>query len=167
LIMMISMVNGAGCRAPFMRHADRKYQAPARNEAGSGEVLYQRLGGEKGVGRIVDGWVARAGVDAKVNFTRAGTGRGWQATSENMARLKKHLVQYVSGASGGPTKFEGRDLLRVHEGMGIREEEFEAFVADLEKTMEELGVGAREREDLIRVLEPVRSLIVEKGIGAH
>src|SRR5262245_38978531 len=59
-------------------------------------TLYDRLGGEKAVTAVVDDFVARAAKNPKVNFTRKGTDAEWEASQENVARLKKHLVQFVS-----------------------------------------------------------------------
>src|SRR5262245_56367433 len=58
--------------------------------------LYSRLGGEQAVSAVVDDFVARAASNPKVNFTRqGGTGREWEASPENVARLKKHLAQFI------------------------------------------------------------------------
>ena len=43
----------------------------------------------------------------------------WQATPENVAMLKKHLVEFVAMATGGPQKYGGRDMKSAHAGMGI------------------------------------------------
>src|SRR2546423_10756379 len=119
LMVLVLIVYAAGCRAPFPRHEDRKYEAPPRNAPGSNEVLYQRLGGENGIVVIVDAWVARAGIDPAVNFSRAGTSREWRPTAEEPALLKKHLAQYLSGATGGPTQYAGKDVLDLPEGIGV------------------------------------------------
>jgi hemoglobin len=158
VILLIS----AGCRAPFARHEDRKYEPPPRNRQGSPDILYNRLGGEKGIRAVVDGLVARALTDPKVNFTRAGTPRPWPSSAQNIVTLKEHLVQYLSGATGGPQRYEGRDLLLVHQGMGISGRQFDAFAADLKATLDDLHVASREREDLLEIIAPTRSAIVEK-----
>ena len=51
---------------------------------------------------VVDDFVANAAPDPAVNFARKGTPREWQATPENVAVLKRHLVQFFSKVTGGP-----------------------------------------------------------------
>src|SRR5580692_6651145 len=76
--------------------------------------LYDRLGGHDAVVAVVDDFVGRAAGDPKVNFTRVGHPNHWDATPENVDKLKKHLVQFVSGATGGPKDYAGKDMAGVH-----------------------------------------------------
>ncbi|MDB5318412.1 MAG: Hemoglobin-like protein, partial [Phycisphaerales bacterium] len=93
--------------------------------------LYDRLGGEPAITAVIDDFVNRAAGDPKVNFTRKGTDKEWPATPENVAKLKKHLTQFVCMATGGPQKYEGKPMKPVHAGMKITEAEFGAIAADL------------------------------------
>src|SRR5205814_7491934 len=78
-------------------------------------ALFDRLGGEQGLNRIVDDFTPRALQDPRVNWQRKGMKRGglslrrnsteplmWDATPENIASLKKHLIQFFALATGGP-----------------------------------------------------------------
>jgi hemoglobin len=118
--------------------------------------LYDRLGGETLIKAVVDDVVARALADPKVNFTRKGTTREWKATPDNIARLKTHLVQLIAAASGGPQKYEGRNMQAVHKGMKITGAEFDAFAADLEASLDRLKVPPRERDKLLKIIAAMR-----------
>src|SRR5437763_4663013 len=83
--------------------------------------LYDRLGGEKGMTAIVDDFVTRMLADPRVNFERKGVKQGgvsihrgrseeWNASSENVAQLKKHFVQFLSLSTGGPSFYDGREM---------------------------------------------------------
>src|SRR5207248_6444897 len=92
-----------------------------------GKSLYERLGGEPAITAVVDDFVGRAAADPKVNFTRKGTAMEWQATPENVSRVKVRLVQFISKTAGGPQKYEGRDMKSVHQAMKITTEAVNAI----------------------------------------
>ena len=123
--------------------------------------LYERLGGEPAIKLVVDDFVARAAADPKVNFTRKGTDKEWQATPENVDKLKKHLVQFISMATGGPSKYEGRSMKAVHTGMKITESEFNAAAADLIAALDKYNVPKREKDELIGIVSTTKGDIVE------
>ena len=123
--------------------------------------LYERLGGERGIARIVDEWVARSVNDSRVNLTRRGTEMQWAPADSNVAKLKGGLVQFICAASGGPRKYEGRDMKSVHQEMRISGGEFDAMKKDLKEAMKMLKVGEREQKELFKVIESARKDIVE------
>jgi hemoglobin len=113
--------------------------------------LFERLGGEEGVSLIVDDFVARALADPRVNWERKGVKRGgwslsrgksveWQPTPDNVARLKKHIVQFIAVATGGPSKYEGREMKNVHAGLHITNAEFDATVGCMKASLDKLQV---------------------------
>ena len=159
VVVVVSLL-GSACRAPLVKKPDRVYVPVARNSATAPAVLYNRLGEEKGIRLIVEDFVPRVMGDSRVNFLRVGTARA--SATVNVVRLQEHFVQYISGASGGPGKYEGRDMLAVHQGMGISSREFDAFLEDLGLSMQKVGVEQGEREDLIQIMAGTRGMIVEK-----
>lgn len=128
----------------------------------AGKSLYERLGGARAIHAVVEDFVGRAARNPKVNFTRKGTSVEWSATPENVALLKKHLVQFVSLATGGPKKYEGRDMKAAHKGMEITDAEFDALAADLKATLDKFKVPAREQKELLTIVGSTRKDIVEK-----
>jgi hemoglobin len=123
--------------------------------------LYERLGGEPAIKAVVDDFVPRAAADPKVNFTRKGTPKEWQATAENVDKLKRGLVQFIAMATGGPQKYQGRPMKPLHAGMMITSAEFDALAADLIASLNKLNVPARERDELIAVVATTKADIVE------
>lgn len=71
------------------------------------------------------------------------------------------LVDQVCEATGGPCVYTGRNMLEAHDGMGVTAGEFDALVEDLVATLGEFGVPTAERDDLLALLGPMRSEIVE------
>ena len=135
--------------------------APAPVPPEEKQSLYTRLGGEPAIKAVVDDFVGRAASNPKVNFTRAGTPVEWKATDENVAKLKKHLVQMVCAVSGGPQKYEGRDMKSSHAGMKITNAEFDAIAGDLIATLKKFNVPQAEIDELVGIVATTRSDIVE------
>jgi truncated hemoglobin YjbI len=125
------------------------------------KTLYDRLGGEATIAAVVDDLLARAMADPNVNFIRQGTTRPWQATPENLALLKKRLIQFLGTATGGPQRYEGEDLRTAHRGMRITAQQFKAFAKDLGASLDAAGVREKERKELLEIIESGRGAIVE------
>ena len=135
--------------------------APAPVPPEEKKSLYMRLGGEPAITAVVDDFVGRAASNPKVNFTRAGSPAEWKATDENVAKMKKHLVQMVCAVSGGPQKYEGRDMKSSHAGMKITNAEFDAMAGDLIATLKKFNVPQVEINELVGIVATTRGDIVE------
>ena len=132
-------------------------------------TLYDRLGGEDGIAKIVDEMTKRVIADPRVNFERRDVREGWfgkyepwNPSKENVARFKRHMVEFISLAAGGPTKYTGRELGALHKGMGITNAEFDAMVGDIKVSMDRLGINQREQRDVLAIIETTRKQIVEE-----
>jgi len=137
----------------------------------SPRTLYERLGGERGINLIVDDFIARALADPRVNWQRQGVEQGgffrrasveWDASDQNVARLKRHMAQFLSVASGGPVRYEGQEMKAAHAGLRITNPEFDATVGLLKATLDKLGVGTEEQKELLALIETTRPQIVEQ-----
>jgi hemoglobin len=117
-----------------------------------GTSLHDRLGGGSAIAAVVDDFVARCAADDRINKKFART---------DIPRLKKMLVDQVTNATGGPATYSGRDMKETHLGMGVTGGEFDALVEDLVSTLDSLGVAKGEQGELLGILGPLRSDIVE------
>src|SRR5262249_50461502 len=95
-------------------------------------TLWERLGGEANVKKVVDAFVAAAAKDPKVDFFRGGQ---FPLDEQGVAKLKKQLVELISEASGGPLKYKGKSMKEVHKGMNITDEQFDALAGHLKKAL--------------------------------
>jgi hemoglobin len=134
-------------------------------------TLYERLGGAQGLNMIVDDFIARALNDPRVNWQRQGVEQAgffrrgtveWEATNENVAQLKRHMVQFLSVASGGPVRYDGQEMRSAHEGLQITNAEFDATTGLLKATLDKLGVPVDEQKELLALIETTRPQIVER-----
>ena len=114
--------------------------------------LYERLGGSAAISAVIDDFVARCAADARINGKFART---------DIPRLTSMLVDQVTMATGGPATYHGRSMPETHRGMGVTAGEFEALVEDLVATLDRFAVPAAEQQELIAILAPIRSDVVE------
>jgi hemoglobin len=124
------------------------------------KTLWDRLGGEANVAKVVDDFVNSAGKDPKVNFFRDPTK---VPSKQEIADLKKGLVEFVSSATGGPLKYEGKSMKEAHKGMKppITNEEFDAAAKDLKDALVKHVAKAEDVEAVMKVVEGTRKDIVE------
>ena len=133
-------------------------------------TLYERLGGEKGLAAIVEDFVPRAIADPRVNWERKGVTQGgisinrnksvtWDANKGNIATLKKHMVEFLSVATGGPPQYGGKEMKQAHAGLHITNAEFDASVGDLKATLDKLQVPNPEQKELLAIIESTRAQI--------
>jgi hemoglobin len=116
-----------------------------------GATLYERLGGRAAIAAVVDDAIANIAADPRINqrFSNAG-----------VPSLTHELVELVCARSGGPCTYRGRDMSAAHEGMQIRDDEFDALVDDLARSLDKFKVPAREQRELLAVLGQMRNAVV-------
>ena len=111
--------------------------------------LYERLGGEAAVDAAVDLFYTHVMADDRINYFFDGI------DMERQASKQKAFMTY---AFGGPNNYSGRSMRIAHaklvEEKGLNDSHFDAVAENLQKTLQEMGVG----EDLIgEVMEIVGS----------
>ncbi len=114
--------------------------------------LYDRLGGKQAITAVVDQFVANVADDGRIN--------GRFATTD-IPRLKRHLVDQVCTASGGPCTYAGRDMKTTHAGMRISTADFNALAEDLVAALNKFQVPQAEQKELLGLLGPMKKDIVE------
>ena len=103
---------------------------------------------------MVDDFVANVAADSRINARFANT---------DIPRFKQLLVDQICAGTGGPCTYTGRDMKTTHAGMGITDAEFDALVEDLVRSLDKFKVPAAEKEELLGILGPMKSDIVEPG----
>jgi hemoglobin len=125
--------------------------------------LYDRLGGQPAVTKVVDSFVARAAPDPNVNFTRKGIpGAEWDPTPENVAHLKQGLVDFITVATGGPNNYKGKSMKEAHKNMQITDAQFNAIAGDLKAALDDNKVPANLQKELLDIVGTTRKDIVTK-----
>jgi hemoglobin len=132
--------------------------APLFGQTGQEASLYDRLGQRAAITAVVDEFVARVAADSRINahFTAAAS------DPARLASFKAKLIDQICQASGGPCRYTGKDMKSAHAGMGITGAQFDALVEDLVAALDKFKVGAREKQQLLGALGPMKGDIVEK-----
>ena len=71
------------------------------------------------------------------------------------------LVDQICQASGGPCTYTGKDMKTAHQGMGIKDADFNALVEDLVAALDKFKVPEKEKGELLSILGPLKKDIVE------
>ena len=120
------------------------------------ETLYERLGGLDAITAVVETFRDRVAADDRINLKFART---------DLARLRKMLIDQVCEATGGPCHYNGRGMKEAHAGMKVTNGEFNALVEDLVATLSQFKVPKAEQDELLAILGPLKSEIVEVASG--
>ena len=118
--------------------------------------LYKRLGGREGIALVVDDFVSNMVADTRVNE------RFKAMKAPEVFKLKANLADQICDATGGPCSYLGRDMKTTHQGMKITEAEWSATVENLTKALDKHKVGAKEKQELIGALAPMKGDIVNQ-----
>lgn len=113
--------------------------------------LYQRLGGDTAITAIVDDAVANIAADPRINQRFRHTGA---------LHLRRNLVDLFCARAGGPCVYTGRDMSAAHEGMNIRDDEFNALVEDLALSLEKHRVPEPEKRELLAILGQMKNAVI-------
>jgi len=169
--------NGTGAGGSAAKDGkDTKGASPEGGKDGkpdAKQTLYERLGGEQGIAKLVDDFVTRAMADPRVNWERKGVTRGglslkrnesveWKHDDAKVAEMKKHIAQFLTLATGGPVDYDGEKMKQAHDGLHITNPEFDASVGDLKMSLDKLGVAVQEQKELLAIIESTRPQISEQ-----
>jgi len=114
--------------------------------------LYERLGGQPAVEAVIKDFAGRVLADSRINKKFA---------KSDADRLVTNLITFVCKGTGGPCEYKGLSMKKSHKKMGVTTGEFNALVEDLVATLDKFDVKQKERDDLLKVLGPMASDIVE------
>jgi len=117
-------------------------------------TLYQRLGGREGIKGVVDDFDANVVADPRVNSRF----KGLQPAA--VAKLQTNLADQICDATGGPCAYLGKDMKAAHAGMKVTDAEWTATVEDLVKSLNKFKVGAKEQQELLAILGPMKKDVV-------
>ena len=115
--------------------------------------LYQRLGGKAAITAVVDDALSRIAADPRINHF---------FVDSDIPEVKIQLVDQICELSGGPCRYEGRDMVAAHVGMGVTKADFDAMVEDLVQALDAFNVPPAEQNELLALLASTESDIVEE-----
>src|SRR5690349_21101961 len=113
--------------------------------------LYENLGGEKTLAKIIDAFVDRCFADPMIGFLFA---------SADRKRIKAMEFQHAAEHLGADMKYEGRPIEKIHQAHPIREGHFNRRRQILSDVLQEFGVSSEIRTAWLDHQEQLKSQIV-------
>ncbi len=149
-LALLALALGVGCTPPPALDA-----APAEAQTVS---LYERLGGLPAITAVVDDFIGRLKKDPVVKD---------RFEALNVPRFREKLIEQVGEVSGGPQRYTGIDMLTLHTGMDITEEEFNAVVGDLTASLNAFQVPEREQRETLAAIGQLKDQIVAPPVSTE
>ena len=113
--------------------------------------LYERLGGTDGIVAIANDLV-----DFHLGNPRIAP----RYADSDLAAVKNAAATFFIVGTGGPSVYEGKDMLTAHRGMNIDDAEFVAVLDDAMAALDKNGIGQREKEEVLFILYGMKAEIV-------
>jgi hemoglobin len=120
-------------------------------------TLYERLGGSFSIATVVDELIDRVMTDARLNANPAVDEAHHKVSP---AGFKYHVTEMVCWAAGGPQKYTGRSMRDSHQHLNITPKEWDAFMDDLQQTLDKFKVPAAEQAELRAIVQSTYGDIV-------
>lgn len=119
--------------------------------------LYSRLGGVYSIATVVDDFIDRVMADARLNANPRVDEAHHRVTP---AGFKYLVTEMLCAAAGGPQSYSGRAMEESHRHLLITAGEWQAFMDDLQQTLDRFAVPAAEQAEIRALVESTRSAIV-------
>ena len=147
-LVVLLLLFGCGW-TPSARAQDASHTQEAQS-------LYKRLGGYDALAAVTDDFVGRLVADKQLARFFGGVSR------DSQKRIRQLVLDQLCQATGGPCLYIGRSMKTVHEGLGITEDDWNLAVKHLTDTLDKFKVPKAEKDDLFKILVPLKADIVDK-----
>src|ERR1044071_2517503 len=121
--------------------------------------LYERLGGVYSIATVVDELIDRVMADPRLNANPAVDEAHHKVPP---AGFKYLATEMVCWASGGPQRYTGRSMADSHRHLNITPPEWDAFMDDLQQTLDKFKVPLSEQAELRAIVQSTYDDIVIK-----
>lgn len=119
--------------------------------------LYDRLGGVYSIASVMDDFIDRIMVDPRLNANPMVDEAHHRVSPPGFKYLVTEMVRW---ATGGPQKYTGRSMKESHRHLMITAAEWEAFLDDLQQTLDKFAVPQAEQVEIKAIVASTRADIV-------
>lgn len=117
-------------------------------------TLYQRLGGYDALAAVTDDFIGRLIGDPQLSRFFTGF------STDSKVRIRQHIIDFLCVATGGPCKYEGRDMKTAHTGLNITETDWNVTVKHLTATLDKFKVPDKEKNEVLQAIAAQKTDIV-------
>ena len=119
--------------------------------------LYDRLGGVYNIATVIDDLIDRVMTDARLNANPRVDEAHHRVSP---AGFKYFVTEMVCEAAGGPQRYSGRPMGDSHRHLMITPVEWDAFMDDVQQSLDKFAVPQAEQAELRAIVESTREAIV-------
>jgi len=119
--------------------------------------LYDRLGGLYNIAVVVDDFIDRVMGDPRLNANPRVDEAHHRVSPQG---FKYYVTEMLCWAAGGPQTYSGRTMGDSHRHLMITDEEWVAFMDDLQQSLDRFEVPQPEQEEVISIVESTKEAIV-------
>ena len=119
--------------------------------ADAGPTLYERMGSWEGIDKIVADTITLHQENDEIKDIFEGV---------DLENLHMHVTAFFAMGTGGPNKYEGRDMTSTHVDMSLTDADFDAAVSDVVKAVRMNVEDETVAQDVKAVLESLRSAVM-------
>jgi hemoglobin len=119
--------------------------------------LYDRLGGVYTIAPVVDDLIDRIMVDPRLNANPRVDEAHHRVSA---AGFKYFVTEMLCEAAGGPQHYSGRPMGDSHRDLMITDEEWLAFMDDVQQTLDKFAVPQLEQDEIKAIVESTHDAIV-------
>jgi hemoglobin len=123
----------------------------AADEEAAGPSLYERLGAWDGITKIISDTVA-------LHHENPEIGRYFVGVDDD--QLIAHVTAFFAAGTGGPAKYEGRDMTSAHAGMNVSEADYDSAVADVMTALGASNIDDVSKAEVAAILESLRTAVL-------
>jgi len=120
--------------------------------------LYDEIGGEQGLRRVLRTLYDRLFDDPMIGFFFAG---------KDKEKLVEHQLWFTARFLGGPSRYTGRSLPDAHAALPILPGHFDRRHQILREVLEEHRVPAAVRDEWLRVDQSLKTAVIKSGAAAR
>ena len=120
------------------------------------DTLYDRLGGQSGIDKLVDRIV-------DLHFQNEVVAPRYRALDDEATdRAREKVKEFLAAGSGGPVEYTGRSMLETHTGMNVSPAEFVAVVDDIMQAMNEMDYPRSVCDEILGIAYSLKEEIVHQ-----
>jgi hemoglobin len=119
--------------------------------------LYDRLGGVYNISVVVDDFIDRVMGDPRLNANPRVDEAHHRVSPQG---FKYYVTEMLCWAAGGPQTYSGRTMGDTHRHLMITDEEWVAFMDDLQQSLDRFEVPQPEQGEVTAIVESTKEAIV-------
>lgn len=119
--------------------------------ANEGPTLYERMGSWDGIDQIVSDTLAMHVENEDIAHYFEGV---------DLNQLQAHVTAFFAAGTGGPNKYEGRDMTSTHASMSMSDADFDSAVADVLKAVSKNVEDEAVAQEVNAILQSLRPAVM-------